>query len=246
MIMVGGFLWLMSGGSSNRVSKAKEFITNALMGLLLALFSYMLLYTVNPRLTALGPISVYAPKEIEFEGPSWTIGGGGGGTGGAAQCTGNTCIVGDYNFTGYAESPTHVQGVNQYYQQMAGRINDANDAQRFIDQFSRGSSATGQMVMDAARDYGVDPAVIIAEMAQDSSIGTAGWATRTNNPGNVGNWGTLQEGDVVQVTQNDDENYTQSRVTSSSGDITYNERVYDSWQDGVNAVANWLNRHRAS
>lgn len=67
MIMVGGFLWLMSGGSSNRVSKAKEFITNALMGLLLALFSYMLLYTINPRLTALGPISVYAPKEIEFE-----------------------------------------------------------------------------------------------------------------------------------------------------------------------------------
>src|SRR3989344_3071396 len=36
MIMVGGFLWLTSGGNQNQISRAKEFIVSALTGLLLA------------------------------------------------------------------------------------------------------------------------------------------------------------------------------------------------------------------
>src|SRR3989344_5120444 len=66
MIMVGGFLWLTSGGSPDRVGKAKEFITGSLTGLLLALFSYLILYTVNPRLVALEPISITRPAEVEI------------------------------------------------------------------------------------------------------------------------------------------------------------------------------------
>ncbi len=53
MIMVGGFLWLTSGGSPDRVGKAKEFISSALLGLVLALLSFVILYTINPRLVAL-------------------------------------------------------------------------------------------------------------------------------------------------------------------------------------------------
>jgi hypothetical protein len=65
MIMVGGFLWLTSAGSPDRVSKAKEFITSALTGLVLALFSYMILYTVNPQLVNLRPVQVPEIKEEE-------------------------------------------------------------------------------------------------------------------------------------------------------------------------------------
>ena len=67
MIMVGGFLWLTSGGSPDRVGKAKEFITGSLTGLLLALFSYLILYTINPRLVALEPISITRPQEIVLQ-----------------------------------------------------------------------------------------------------------------------------------------------------------------------------------
>src|SRR3989338_9593686 len=65
MIMVGGFLWLTSGGNQNQVSRAKEFIVSALTGLLLALFSFMILYTVNPRLVRLEPISIKYPEAVK-------------------------------------------------------------------------------------------------------------------------------------------------------------------------------------
>ncbi|MFA6410968.1 MAG: hypothetical protein WCW26_05355 [Candidatus Buchananbacteria bacterium] len=63
MIMIGGFIWLLSAGSPDKVGKAKEFITSALAGLLLALFSFLILNTVNPKLTSLEPLSVSAITE---------------------------------------------------------------------------------------------------------------------------------------------------------------------------------------
>lgn len=65
MIMIGGFLWLTSGGSPNRAGKAKEFITSALLGLLLALFSYTILYTINPRLVTMGSLKVVKVAEMK-------------------------------------------------------------------------------------------------------------------------------------------------------------------------------------
>jgi len=64
MIMVGGFLWLTSAGSPDRVSKAREFITSALTGLVLALFSFLILYTVNPELVKLDMIEVLTPAKV--------------------------------------------------------------------------------------------------------------------------------------------------------------------------------------
>jgi len=64
MMMIGGFVWLSSGGSPDRVGKAKEFISSALIGLFLALFSYLMLYTINPRLVASESILVPNIKQI--------------------------------------------------------------------------------------------------------------------------------------------------------------------------------------
>jgi len=50
MISLGGFIWLFSGGSPDKISKAKELILGAIFGLLLALGSYLILYTINPQL----------------------------------------------------------------------------------------------------------------------------------------------------------------------------------------------------
>lgn len=53
MIMLGGLLYLTAGGSPERLSNAKGYISNALIGLILALTSYFLLQTVNPALLTL-------------------------------------------------------------------------------------------------------------------------------------------------------------------------------------------------
>ncbi|MFA4871632.1 MAG: hypothetical protein WC610_01025 [Patescibacteria group bacterium] len=87
-----------------------------------------------------------------------------------------------------------------------------------IDAYIKGkylsSPVTGEMVMSAASAYSVDARLMMAIMEQDSSFATAGKAVRTLNPGNVGN------------------------------DDSGNLRTYDSWQEGVTAVAAWLSRHR--
>ncbi len=64
MVMVGGFFWLMSGGSPDRISLGKEFITAAISGLVIALFSYTILNFINPNLVNLKGLTVAAPKAV--------------------------------------------------------------------------------------------------------------------------------------------------------------------------------------
>lgn len=53
MIIVAGIQWATSAGSSERVSSARKRIGGALMGLFLALLSYMLLNLINPYMVNL-------------------------------------------------------------------------------------------------------------------------------------------------------------------------------------------------
>lgn len=56
MLIWGGVQWMISRGES--VTKAKETIRNALMGLVLVLGSYVLLFTINPELVSFKPIGI--------------------------------------------------------------------------------------------------------------------------------------------------------------------------------------------
>lgn len=53
MIMIGGMRWVMSGGSPDKISKAKEQMLNATVGLLLLLVSYTIFSIINPNLLRL-------------------------------------------------------------------------------------------------------------------------------------------------------------------------------------------------
>lgn len=53
MIMWAGFEWMTAAGSGSMISDAKKKISNALVGLVLALCSYGLLYLINPALVEL-------------------------------------------------------------------------------------------------------------------------------------------------------------------------------------------------
>lgn len=50
VIIVSGVQWTVSGGDQTTISNAKERILNALVGMALALGSYVILYTINPEL----------------------------------------------------------------------------------------------------------------------------------------------------------------------------------------------------
>ncbi|MBI2098961.1 hypothetical protein HYT45_00935 [Candidatus Uhrbacteria bacterium] len=62
MLAVGGAQYLTSGGSPDRVGAAKEKIRNALIGMVIALGSYVILYTINPELVRFGALKI---KQVE-------------------------------------------------------------------------------------------------------------------------------------------------------------------------------------
>ncbi|MFA6534356.1 MAG: lytic transglycosylase domain-containing protein [Patescibacteria group bacterium] len=84
MIIVGGFIWLTSAGNQTQITEAKGYIFGAAIGLLIALGSYVLLYTINPELVRLKPIKIpYVEhenlEEVAGDGPITYSGGWAGG-----------------------------------------------------------------------------------------------------------------------------------------------------------------------
>lgn len=66
MVLVGGFIYL-TAGESGRVQKAKTIITDAVLGLIVLLGSYVLLYTINPDLTRMDSLIIPTVKKDLFE-----------------------------------------------------------------------------------------------------------------------------------------------------------------------------------
>ncbi len=58
VIMVGGLQWITAGGNQSKIGEAKERIIGAIIGLFLALGSYLLLYTLNPELVKVDDLYV--------------------------------------------------------------------------------------------------------------------------------------------------------------------------------------------
>lgn len=107
-------------------------------------------------------------------------------------------LVGGIDLTGtatstlpYATDPNYVKEVAGMYSNLQQAIPQASpDAiQGYIQSHAKGSPVTGAMIMNASSTYGIDPLALTAVLAHESDFGTAGAATDTNNPGNVGNTG---------------------------------------------------------
>jgi hypothetical protein len=74
MIMWGGFKYVFAAGNKDRLQAAKTTIISAFMGLILALGSYILLYTINPNLVNFADLNIVKP-EINISCPA--VGDGG-------------------------------------------------------------------------------------------------------------------------------------------------------------------------
>lgn len=57
MITIGGYMYLTSAGNNAAMQNAKDIITDSIVGVLLALGSYLLLYFINPDLVRLKPLT---------------------------------------------------------------------------------------------------------------------------------------------------------------------------------------------
>ena len=54
MILYAGFLWMTSAANPGNIATAKGYITNAILGAILLLSAYVILYTINPELVGGG------------------------------------------------------------------------------------------------------------------------------------------------------------------------------------------------
>lgn len=75
MITLGGYMYVTSAGNATMAGKAKSIITDAIIGLILALLAYLIFNTINPALVN--------PAGLRPIGNTGADGTGGGATGGA-------------------------------------------------------------------------------------------------------------------------------------------------------------------
>ncbi|MFA5961413.1 MAG: hypothetical protein WC848_01880 [Parcubacteria group bacterium] len=94
MISIGAFMYITSAGNTSRVGKAKEIIFDAIAGVILALTSYVLLYTINPNLVNIVPLSQSGSNTTSGTGTGTGTGtGGSAGTGKCEPVTSGPCSV---------------------------------------------------------------------------------------------------------------------------------------------------------
>ena len=65
IIVFGGILYTVSAGNASKQDDAKQWITGALIGLLLLFGSYLILNTINPELTKLNDLKLIVNKAAE-------------------------------------------------------------------------------------------------------------------------------------------------------------------------------------
>ncbi len=121
-----------------------------------------------------------------------------------------------YDLSSYATDPNYSANVGAIAANI-GPIESSSDAQSYISANFPQSPITGDMVVNAANQYGVDPTVLMSVLQQESQFASDGSAGATkNNPGNVGNTDSAM-------------------APGGSGSVGY-----PTLQDGINAAAQTL------
>jgi hypothetical protein len=126
-------------------------------------------------------------------------------------------VVGGYDISSYATDPLHEQKVANILANI-GQFKSAEDINGYIKRKYPDSKITGEMVINASSKSGVSWEMVVAMMEQDSSLGTKGLGAKNNNPGNIGQFDSLG---------------------------TQGVKGYATLQQGVDAVANWLGKHKS-
>lgn len=137
-----------------------------------------------------------------------------------------------YNLKGWATDPSNVPSVISTLsniKQNYGNVLNADTAQQVINKYAPTSTVNGQMIIDAARNAGVDPTMLLAQMQIESGIGSSNVALKNNNFGGLTYNGQKQIGGVPVTIGT-------ARPDSEGG----NYAKFSTPQDGLKAQANLL------
>lgn len=157
MFVIGGFQYLTAGGDASRVSKGRERITNAVIGLVLVLAAYVILLTINPDLVSLTSLRIRLVPRKAFETisasqiqqltghPVQAVGSGGGAAGTGGSPAGGSGMMGmamdAARKTGIPELPCFVTASMQH--ESGGRQNAlGHDENATSTQFRVGARTT--------------------------------------------------------------------------------------------------------
>jgi hypothetical protein len=128
----------------------------------------------------------------------------------------NPGIVAGYNISKYATDPQHEVNVASVYNN--NLFNNKNELQNIIsDKFPK-SKITADIIYNTANKYRVDPKMVYSMMVADSSLGTVGLGATNFNPGNIAQYDNLGSNPT---------------------------KGYKNWQEGVDAVGDWLSKNKA-
>jgi hypothetical protein len=222
MIVLGGWVYMSAEGNEESVTKAKDILVTSIASIVILSSGYVLLKFINPDLIQFQPIQPPSVVGVE-RGYSFAnlvsggLGSGGGSGGGSSggRSVQNYILAG-YNIGPYATSPNHEIVVSNIYRNLGSyNFSSATIIDQYMKKIRPNTPLTGQMIINSASKYSIDAKLLVALMQADSALGTEGLGKNTNNPGNVGN--------------------------TDDGSI----RRFPDWQSGVNAVAEWLSKHRA-
>lgn len=77
VLMAGGLIWLTSGGNTSKISQAKELMTGSIIGIVILTGTWLILNTINPKLTRFEPLKgIDVINELIIgsccEYPDWT------------------------------------------------------------------------------------------------------------------------------------------------------------------------------
>jgi len=114
MITLGGYVYLTSAGNTSQTGKAKGIITDAIVGLILALVSWLLLYTIDPDLVKFST-TTSSGTTSESGSTTSTTGGtttsGGTGTGTCSAVQSGDCSVANLQNTCFGSNATQASSI---------------------------------------------------------------------------------------------------------------------------------------
>jgi len=179
VLMIGGIIWLVSGGDASKITQSKELIIGSISGLVLLLCSYVILYQINPDLTKFKALSLGYIEEIELEGDNES-------PGISLDVTGIASVLGvNCNQDSVEQIVKKAKGKVTYSQKLRGQSAPGNFVYLDCSSFSSFvfKCATGRDTGGRSADIFKDQQVWDQKLESLKPGDMVGWAPKNNKKG---------------------------------------------------------------
>lgn len=162
VLMIGGIIWLTAAGNNHQIDQAKKLIGGSVIGVFLVLSAYSILYIINPNLTVLNSINLRYINRVDL--PEIEID--------TVELNKN---IEDIKTGGKIRADQYCGCFDYRNTKSTTKLNSAatiNDAIAFLAPSSPLKNK-GQVILDSANKFGLDPALFVSKCKQENGLGTA-------------------------------------------------------------------------